>query len=310
MSQLMWQQLQSRFPFRLSVVADEISDDFERTLVFAQELGIWDIEFKALWKEPLDSASQERLGKARDLLDSYEMQVCVLEPGTFKSLLLGDVPLDQMEDQPGFQEHVQRLRSQLAAAQFLGAPLVRVFSFRREGMVGSGNPSPRHPGGGPFPEEMQEKVARALRLACQEAERVEVTLALENVRSCWGDGGRNTALILERVDSPWLSVLWDPVSGFVSGEEDAYPAGYEAVRPYMSHVHLKDAVVDDEATGLTRWERIGDGDANLVEHLVALRDDGYAGCIGIETHWSPPGGDPESNTCRTYAGLMDLLAAI
>jgi sugar phosphate isomerase/epimerase len=78
----------------------------------------------------------------------------------------------------------------------------------------------------------------------------------------------------------------------------------------MAHVHLKDAVVIDEATGLIRWERIGDGEVNLVEHLVALRDDGYAGCIGIETHWSPPGGDLESNTRGTYAGLMNLLAAI
>ena len=310
MSQVTWQQLESRFPFGLSAVADEISVDFERTLVVARELGIRDVEFKALWKEPLDSASQDTLAKARDLLDKYEMQVCVVESGTFKSVLLGDVPLERIQDEPTFQEHMQRLRSQLVAAQFLGAPLVRVFSFRREGMVGSGNPAPRHPGGGPFPEEMQEKVARALGLACREAEKTQATLAVENVRSCWGDSGHNTALILERVDSPWLSVIWDPVNGFVSGEEDAYPAGYEEVKPYMSHVHLKDAVVVDEASGLVRWERIGDGDVNLTEHLVALRDDGYTGCIGIETHWSPPGGDPESNTRGSYAGLMDVLDGI
>ena len=310
MSQVRWPELADKFPFRLSLVAEEIGDDFERMLAVARDLGIQEVDFGRLWGEGVDIVSQQKLIKARDLLDKYEVQVCAISPETFKTVLLGSVPLEHIEDSPHFTEHLQLLKAHLAVARFFEAPLTRIFSFRREGMVGLGNPSPRYPRGGPFPEGMQEKVARALRLACREAERAQVTLALENVRSCWGNSGHNTALILERVNSPWLRVIWDPANGFVSGEEDAFPAGYEAVKPFIAHAHLKDALVLDEASGLTRWERIGDGSVDLMGHLATLAKDNYTGYVSIETHWSPPGGDPESNTRSTYAGLMALLQGI
>ena len=117
-------------------------------------------------------------------------------------------------------------------------------------------------------------------------------------------------MVLARVDSPWLTCIWDPANGFVSGEEDAYPAGYQAVQPFVSHVHIKDAIVVDERAGLTRWERIGDGDVGLPQQLGALRDDGYDGCVSIETHWAPPGGAPVVNTKRTYDGLMAILEGL
>jgi sugar phosphate isomerase/epimerase len=177
-------------------------------------------------------------------------------------------------------------------------------------MVAMGNPSPRYAGGGALPQEVLEKVTKALHLACQEAEKAQVKLALENVRSCWGNSGHNSALILACVDSPWLSVIWDPANGFVSGEMDAYPSGYEAVKPYISHLHLKDAVVEDQESGLIRWERIGDGDVGLAAQMAALNADGYDRFVSIETHWSPDGGNKVANTRRTYEGLIEILKRI
>ena len=297
-------------PFRLSLVLEEVGVDFEKALAFAQALDIHEVEFGSLGGQGIDLMSMNELAKAKRLLDKYGMRVQVVAGPAFKIVYLGSVPLEHIEREPHFQEHLQMLRVQLTAACFFDAPLARIFSFRREGMVAMGNPSPRHPQGGPFPEEMQEKVARALHLACQEAEKAQVMLALENVRSCWGNSGHNTALILERVNSPWLSVIWDPANGFVCGEEDAYPAGYEAVKPYIAHVHLKDAVVEDESSGLIRWERIGGGDVGLKRQIAALQADGYRGCVSIETHWSPPGGDKKTNTRRTYEGLVEILDSI
>jgi sugar phosphate isomerase/epimerase len=307
---LSWPDLADKFPFYLAVVMEEIGHDFERTLSVARELGITHVEFGRVWGERADIVPQETLKKAKDLLEKYKIRAHMIAPATFKSVLLGSVPLEHIKAEPHFQEEMGWLKRQLAVAQFFEVPLLRVFSFRREGMIGLGNPSPRRPQGAPFPEEMQEKVARALSLACQEAEKAGVTLALENVRSCWGNSGYNTALILERVNSPWLRVIWDPANAFVSGEEDAYPAGYEAVKPYIALVHLKDAVVVDTATGLIRWERMGDGQVPYLDQLRALKEAGYDGGVSIETHWSPPGGDPESNTRNTYAGLMAILAQL
>lgn len=305
--QVTWAQLSNKFSFRLSLVAEEIGNDFEKILAFATDLDIKDVEFGTLWGKRIDLVSQKKLIKAKELLEEFDMRARVIAPQTFKSVLLGNVPLEHIEDEPHFQEHMQLLKVQLSVAKFFDAPLTRVFSFRREGMIGLGNPSPIYPRGGEFPEQMQEKVARAFSLACQEAEKVRVPLALENVRSCWGNSGYNTSLILERVNSPWLTVIWDPANAFVSGEVDAYPVGYEAVKPYISHVHLKDAVVIDDKSGLTLWERIGDGSVDYKNQMNALNQSEFSGCVSIETHWSPPDGEPESNTRATYAGLMDIL---
>jgi L-ribulose-5-phosphate 3-epimerase len=310
MSVKRWPELADRFPFHLAVIAEEISDDFEVALSVAQELGIEAIEFGSLWGEPLGIASQESLQRAKALIDASGLKICSVGPMTFKNIVLGHVPVEHIADEPAFQDQMWLLKRQLDAAKFLGAPMLRVYSFRREGMIGLGNPSPRLPRGGPFPPEMLAKVVAALRIACQAAEQVGVPLALENVRSCWANSGYNQSLILEQVNSPWLKAIWDPSNGFVSGEEDYFPTAYARVKPYMAHVQVKDAVVVDAARGLTRWERIGDGSVDFAGQLAALRDDGYTGYVSIETHWSPPGGNPEANTRATYAGLMDVLASI
>lgn len=293
-------------PFRISICLEELGIDLERALAVASDLGIQDVDFGSLWGQRVDRVPLRRLVQARDLLRQYEMRVRVVGPSTFKTVRLEGVPLEHIAQEPAFQKEMLLLRAQLEAARFFGAPLSRIYSFRRTGMIGLGNPSLRLPQGGPFPEEMQAKVARALSLACLAAQDAGVVLALENVRSCWGNSGHNTALIAKRVNSPWLKVIWDPANAWVCGEEDL-EAGYQAIRPYLAHVHLKDAALEDADSGLTRWERMGDGEVDLAGQLAALRRDGYDGCLSVETHWSPPGGNKEWNTRRTHAGLIELL---
>ena len=72
-----------------------------------------------------------------------------------------------------------------------GRPVVRTYSFRRESMVGHGNPSPRLPQGGEIPDEMLEKIVEGLRIAGDETAEAGLVLGLENVRSCWGNTGIN-----------------------------------------------------------------------------------------------------------------------
>ena len=48
-----------------------------------------------------------------------------------------------------------------------------------------------------------------------------------------------------------------------------YPDGYRAVLPYLLHVHVKDAAVVDDATGLTRWAPIGSGAVDYAGQIDA-----------------------------------------
>ena len=93
---------------------------------------------------------------------------------------------------------------------------------------------------------------------------------------------------------PALRAIWDPGNDYVSGGVP-YPDGYRAVLPYIVHVHVKDAAVEDPATGLTRWACIGTGEVDYAGQIAALRRDGYRGALSVETHWRKPGDSgPES----------------
>jgi sugar phosphate isomerase/epimerase len=151
-----------------------------------------------------------------------------------------------------------------------------------------------------------------LRLAARETAAAGLILGLENVRSCWGNTGTNTARIIAAVDHPALRAIWDPGNDYVSAGEPV-DAGYEAVRPWICHIHVKDARVVDRASGLTAWEAVGAGEVDYGTHFARLRRDGYRGTLSLETHWHPPtanGGPPDRvlDSRRSFEGVRQALA--
>lgn len=298
------------YPFQLGVVAGEIDEDPAVALPIARSLGITHVEFGSLWDRRITDISDAELEPVRALLADSGLQVVMVGPDTFKMVKLGHLALHEIAADPHFVAEMAALRRSIEIARLFDAPLVRTFSFRRDDMVGLGNPSPRPPRGGEIPDATLDKICKGFELICAVAEQEDITLGLENVRSCWANSGWNTRRIVERVGSDRLKVVWDPANAFVSGEDPVYPDGYLAVRPYLAHVHLKDARVVDAASGLTAWDRIGDGELNYPPQLQALVDDGYRGVVSIETHYAPPGKTPAEATRLTTEGLRQLLAAL
>jgi L-ribulose-5-phosphate 3-epimerase len=296
-------------PFRFGAVTDELDADLERALAIARELGIAEVELNSVWGRGIIDLSEEELARVEQLLAHSGVRVVAIDPPCFKPCVLDHLPVRHVAEDPEVARHLAMLDQALSLARRFRAPYVRVFAFRRRGIVGLGNPSPRPPDGGPIPEEMLDRVAEGLREAARRAEQAGVTLVLENVRSCWANTGVNTALVLEAVDSPALRALWDPANDYVSGGTP-YPVGYEAVRPHMLHVHVKDARVVEPAAGLTSWEPIGDGEVNYLGQLRALLEDGYGGVISLETHWRPPSGSAESASRHSFAGLLALAREV
>ena len=216
-----------------------------------------------------------------------------------KSVLLADIPVGKVAQSPAFQAHMEELRRSIALAQRFDAA-VRVFSFRWEGMVGLGNPSPRLSRGGYIPSDTLVKIVEGLTIACEIAAEEAITLALENVRSCYANSGTNIRRIVDAVGADNLKVIWDPANSFVSGQQ-AYPEGYEQLDvSSIIDVHIKDARLRDEAMGWTEWVRVGQGEVDYRGQLAALLHDGYAGPLTVETHWHPR----EYATRETFKGLV------
>ena len=293
-------------PFRFGAVTDELDDDLDRALAIARDLGIGAVELNQLWGRGVVELPETEIARAERILGAAGTNIVAIDSPCFKPCVLDHLRAGRVGEDPEVARHLALLDRALELARRFSAPFVRLFSFRRSGIVGLGNPSPRPPDGGPIPEEMLDRIAEGLREAARRAEEAGVMLILENVRSCWANTGINTAAVLEAVDSPALRALWDPANDFVSGGVP-YPTGYEAVRPHLQHVHVKDARIEDAAAGLTSWAPIGEGEVDYQGQIRALLEDGYPGVVALETHWRPAGGSAEAASRHSFAGLLALV---
>lgn len=293
---------------RLGAISDELHDSLEPALAAASEWGVREIELNHLdGNVSIAEASDADLAHAEALLNAGRFKVCCVSTMAFKTLLLDGVR-EHPREAPEYARHLQWVRRGCEVARRFGAPLVRIFAFRKSGMVGVGNPSPRLPRGGAIPAEVLKHLVAGLRNAAEIAEAAGVDLVVENVRSCWGNSCWNTAEILRAAGHPRLKAVWDPGNDFVAGG-DPYPEGYAALRPWIAHVHAKNAELADAATGLTRWQRVGQGALDYRVLLKRLRDDGYAGVVALETHWRGDGLDRLESSRRSFEDLKACFEA-
>lgn len=70
---------------------------------------------------------------------------------------------------------------------------------------------------------------------------------------------------------------------FTSDGEIPYPDGYEIIKPYMAHMHLKDAMKMPDGSVIA--VPIGEGDVDYKAHFRRLIKDTYNGYVVLETHY-------------------------
>jgi sugar phosphate isomerase/epimerase len=291
-------------PYQFGVIPDEISQDLEQAFQVAQELGMTYVEPHTLWDKQVVELNDIEVERVKNLLDQYGLRVHLVCGLLFRPFSLADVELATLEKHPRFQEHMQLLERFIQLAQAWNAPYIRTFGFTRD--VGGTNPSPRSSDGGGIAEETLAKMAKGLRLACQRVEQEGLSLALENARSLYANTGGNMRRVLEAVQHPNLKIIWDPANAFVAGEDPA--VGFKAVKGQIVDVHCKDAVVVDDATGLTAWARIGEGGTDWEKQFQLLADEPVE-LLTIETHWRSEGQSKADNTRKTFASLKQILEA-
>ena len=299
-------QIDTDLPFSVGVVNSEISSDVDVGVDVAADLGMSGIEIEDFWGRAAWQVDDALLERTRASVERGGLSVSAVGTQAFKILILPPGDVRDLASIDGWDQHRVELEGGIRVAQALDSPFVRVFSCRRDGMVGMGNPSPRLPDGGPLPADRLAGIAAVLRDAGDRADAAGVTLLVENVRSCWGNTAVNTVRILEATDHPRVKLNWDPSNGFVSGG-DPFPPGYQIARPWTAHVHVKDARVVDPSTGLIAWECVGRGEVDFVGQLRALIADGFAGAVNLETHWHPEGRSKEANSRESFAGMLQAL---
>lgn len=99
------------------------------------------------------------------------------------------------------------------------------------------------------------------------------------------------AQIMREVDRKAVGLIWDPFNMWIKTKEDVATM-YAQLRPWIQHVHLKDAHVT--SSGFS-YVACGEGDFDLDRVVQALQKDRYKGYYSLEWEkkWHPTIAPPE-----------------
>lgn len=282
-------------PFKLSIITDEISQDFGRALeVASQEFGLGYVELRGMWNKNLMSLDEKETAEARRLLDRYKLKVTDIASPLFKTDWPG-APRSKFSPEKQqfgadfpFDKQGEVLERAIGLANAFGTDRIRCFDFWRL-------EDPK-----PFRAAMNDK----LREAAAKAAEKKMVLLLENEFACNTATGAEAAQTLQAVQSPNLKLNWDPGNAAFRGEI-AFPDGYAGLpKDRIAHMHCKDVVRKPDGT--YEWAAVGRGIIDFVGQFRALQHDGYTGTMSLETHWRG-GGTPEESSRQSMAGLKEQL---
>ncbi|HEY3039881.1 MAG TPA: sugar phosphate isomerase/epimerase family protein [Pyrinomonadaceae bacterium] len=280
--------------FKLSVINDEITQDFGRACeVAAQDFGLHLIEIRAMWGKNIMRLDAKEIDEARKILEKYKLRVSSIASPIFKVDWPG-APTSKFSpkrDQFGadftFEQQDELLERGFELMRVFKVDRIRIFDFWR------------------LDDQQPYRAAIDAKLieASKKAAKRGVTLLLENEPSCNTATGAEAARTLAAVRSPKLKLNWDPGNAANRGEI-AYPDGYGRLpKNRIGYIHCKDVVRKDNKY---EWMKMGGGIIDYVGQYRALKKDGYRGVVSLETHWRGAG-TPEESSRQSMAGMKELL---
>ena len=284
-------------PFRISVINDEISQDFDHVCsVVARDFGLGWIELRSMWGKNTMDLSDDQVAEAKKILSKYNLQVTDIASPLFKTDWPGAPrsPYGSKGDMHGavevaFKHQDELLERSISLARQFNTNKVRCFDFWRIDDVA------------PYRAAIDDK----LRAAAEACGKQGVQLVLENEFECNTATGREATRTLGAVQSTHLALNWDPANAVMRGELDAFPAAWETLpKDRIHHCHVKNAVKD--ATGKIQWAPVGTGYIDWTAQFRALKQVGYREAVSLETHWHGAA-TPEESTRVSWAGMKKAL---
>jgi sugar phosphate isomerase/epimerase len=245
--------MNSAVTWTLSGFGDEIDADPHVQVAVLQALGAQHIEVRSAWNTNIVDLDADQLDRLAGIFAGRDMAVSAIASPIGKVDITGD---DGGE--------LDRLGRAITAAQRLGSPYIRIFSFYRPADVGV--------------ESIRDAVLARMAAFAELAARNDVVLVHENEKDIYGDTPARVLDLIESVGSDALRVAWDNAN-YVQVGVQPFTDGYALLRPYLEYLQVKDAI-----SGTDEVVPAGHGDGQLRETVAALAADGYSGFASLEPH--------------------------
>jgi sugar phosphate isomerase/epimerase len=283
-------------PFRLSVINDEISQDFDHACyVAAHDFGLHWIELRSMWNKNVTDLDANELAEAQRIVKKHDLRVTDIASPLYKVDWPGAPPKkgeqrDEFHAGNDFAQQDALLEHSIGLTRTFSTDRLRCFDFWR-----LDNPAP-----------YRDAIDLKLRQAAEACAKHDVILLLENEMSCNTGNAKEAAAVLKAIPNRNFMLNWDPGNAGTFPGDVPYPDGYDLLpKDRIGHCHAKN--VKREPDGKYDWEPVGTGVVDWVGQLRALRRDGYHYAVSLETHWRGAG-TPEASSRISMADLKKALA--
>ena len=292
-------------PFRLSVINDEISPDFDHACsVATNDFGLHWIEVRSMWGKNVTALNANEIDRSRKILDKYHLRVTDIASPLFKVHWPG-APMskegprrDEFYADFDFKQQDEVLARCIDLCKAFGTDRIRCFDFWRL-------EDPK-----PYRAAINEKLRQAARTCAEH----KLILLLENEMACNTGSGKEAAETLAAIQEPNFMLNWDPGNSATFPGDVPYPDDYNLLPKHrIGHCHCKDTI--RKPSGGFSWAPVGGGIIDWVGQFRAFEHDGYHYAVSLETHWHggvPPAGSSmsvsEASSRISMKGLKDDLA--
>ena len=288
--------LAAQSPFKIAVITDEISQDFDHACsVASKEFGLQWVELRGMWKKSLHDLSDAEIADALMILNKYSLRVTDIASPLFKADWPGAPPtrhasaIHSTTPAETFKQQDAVLARSIALAKQFNTDKIRCFDFWRLDDVA------------PYRSAINTKLHEAAETCGKQG----ILLVLENEFECNTATARESVATLAGVPSPNLALNWDAGNAVMRGELDAFPTGWDLLpKQRIRHCHVKNAV--KAIDGKIAWSPVGTGFIDWAAQFKALKQSGYRDAVSLETHWHGAA-TPEESSRISWAGMKQAL---
>jgi len=243
--------------YKTSVITDEISQDLKVAAQMAREYGLQGLEIRSVNEKNPFQMSKEDTKFVKSVADDFGFEICAVSSPMYKC---------DFNDLATRKVHEETFRRMMETMHDWGTTRIRTFDFFN-----------MHDGGA-----HQDEIVELYHKLADVAEDAGVTMLLESEPSVNSVNIQLLVDFLKKVNRKSVQAVYDP--GNEVADVNApwpYPTGYELLKPYLRHVHVKDLKRGAEMTPVP----LGEGDVDFHGIFAALKRDGYDGWVSLETHY-------------------------
>lgn len=244
--------------YKTAIITDEVSQDLATAAALANAFKLDALEIRSVNEKSLLEMNNADFREIKRVADDRGLEICALATSVFKCSL---------DDENAYRAHMEGLKRCVEAAKLWNSKIIRTFTFWNT-----------HNGTCDF-----DRIADKYQEAIQVARDGGVVLAIESEPSVCTSNIARLVQFLKNLSSDVVGALYDPGNEIADHQAPPpYPVGYECLKPFIKHVHLKD--LRQTETGFEP-ALIGRGDVNFYGVINSLKVDGYQGYVSVETHF-------------------------